>query len=621
MPDLQQAPRNIINIEQALKDIILARNDSKEHNEARAPFFFMVGSGISVPSVKMVSEIQNDCMIEAERLNRKVEHPSSDAQTAYSQWFEAAYPHRLQRRRYLEGIIQDQPITYANFRLAHLLQENAITNVVATSNFDELLEQSLNILGQPYVVADTSRTVDRVDPEEQSVQVIHIHGSYRFYDLQNTENEIDRQSRLAQDTPITMAALLDKIMAFQVPIVIGYGGWAKDVFMSALYRRLLTPLPYNMYWFCYERSSTDNLPLWLKNHPDVYFVYPSIKATPSDNQQTAQSNEVQERLEAKDVFLEFEQMLGLTNQLIADPLKHFSAQLTKLSPAAADDKAEDVNLTLHNVVDRINRAVESESRINQHFNAARQASESNDLPKVIEEAKMLTINELTSHELTELMGFLPKNVSVTSIDLRHQQAEIGKIFIECYSTAITKKYLITLAMKQHVANMMNFNGNVLLDLDKQYAKSIEFYDQAISVFGNEPDAYIATTLVHVHNNKGIALRLDNQFEPAITMHDFVISKYGTTSENAMQLAVIRAFIFKGICLNALKRYKEAVAEFDQASAILDKMENKPDLKAGDPALLESQREIAKKAIAEEEQKAIAQAASPTQDAKVAKPST
>jgi tetratricopeptide (TPR) repeat protein len=609
-----QQPRNITSLEQALKDIILARDASKESNEARAPYFFMVGAGISTPSIKMAWEIQQDCMIEAERLGRKPEPISTDPPDAYGQLFEAAYPHRIQRKRYLQSIIEDRPITYANFRLAHLLQENAITNVVATANFDELLEQSLDILAQPYVVADTSRTVDRVDPEERSVQIIHIHGSYRFYDLQNTADEISRQSRLAQDTPITMAALLDKVLAFQVPLVVGYGGWEKDVFMSALYRRLLTPLPYNMYWFCYEASSADSLPAWLKNHPDVHFVYPSKKTLPSSDQQTSQSDEPQERLDAKDVFLGFEQAMGLTNQLIADPLKHFSAQLTRLLPSPDDDKAENVNLTLRNVVDRINRAVESETRINQHFNATRVASESNNFKTALDEAKLLEINELTSQELTELMQLMTKSFTTNDADARHLQAELGKIAIQCYQNIVSKKYTVTLAMKQQALSMMNVNGNIFVDIDHKYDKAIEYYDQAISTFDGDPDSNALTALAAVYNNKGLSLRLLGQYDAAIEVHDKVISKYNTDTDKAMFPMVIRALTFKGMCFIASKHYKEALNSFDQVPLVVDKMSSKPDLNTGDMLLLATQRKLAEEAIASNEQKAIAEAAPLVQDA-------
>ncbi len=71
-----------------------------------------------------------------------------------------------------------------------------------------------------------------------------------------------------------MASLPDRVLSRRSPLVIGYGGWDGDVIMTALKRRLQSPLPHNLYWFCYRRSDLDSLPPWLKSHRQVYFVVP-----------------------------------------------------------------------------------------------------------------------------------------------------------------------------------------------------------------------------------------------------------------------------------------------------------------------------------------------------------
>src|SRR5262249_3263360 len=58
------------------------------------------------------------------------------------------------------------------------------------------------------------------------------------------------------------------------PIVIGYSGWEGDVIMTALKRRLTSGLPYNLYWFCYQRTGLDPLRAFFKDHSDVCLVLP-----------------------------------------------------------------------------------------------------------------------------------------------------------------------------------------------------------------------------------------------------------------------------------------------------------------------------------------------------------
>jgi len=150
----------------------------------------------------------------------------------YSHWFRAAFPHRIQRQQYLRSLIADAPITHANFRLAHLLIRGSISNIVVTPNFDDLLSRALTLFGKQHIICDDPRTVERIDPEKIDIQLIHVHGSYWFYDCRNTRAEIQDRAMPHSDTTLTMAALLDKILAYRAPLVIGYSGWESDVFMT-----------------------------------------------------------------------------------------------------------------------------------------------------------------------------------------------------------------------------------------------------------------------------------------------------------------------------------------------------------------------------------------------------
>jgi hypothetical protein len=151
-----------------------------------------------------------------------------------------------------------------------------VTNLVVTPNFDRFLSQALNLFGKEYIVCDHPRTAVRVDPERRELQIVHVHGTYRFYDLCNIYDEIEIRSDIDTGED-NMATLLNSILATRSPIVIGYGGWEGDVIMSALKRRLKSGgLPYNIYWFCYQEEDLHALPAWLKGDMNVLFVLPEV---------------------------------------------------------------------------------------------------------------------------------------------------------------------------------------------------------------------------------------------------------------------------------------------------------------------------------------------------------
>ncbi|MGD0772659.1 MAG: SIR2 family protein [Candidatus Solibacter sp.] len=165
-------------------------------------------------------------------------------------------------------------ISRANFRLAHLLLENTITNLVVTTNFDDFLSRALSLFGRRHIVCDHPRTLERIDLRSQDVQIIHIHGSYWFYDCCNLRGEISDRAKGSSATSFTMLSTLDDILRAHSPLVVGYSGWEGDIFMDALRRRLSAALRTNLYWFCYRRRDAETLPDWLKASPNVCVVAP-----------------------------------------------------------------------------------------------------------------------------------------------------------------------------------------------------------------------------------------------------------------------------------------------------------------------------------------------------------
>src|SRR5688572_15442525 len=91
-----------------------------------SPFFFVVGAGISHPPLPLATKIQEDCRLEALRYGRTEEPDSPTRLDGYSHWFSRAYPHAVDRQRYLRELMENAYISRANFRLAHLMLEQSV---------------------------------------------------------------------------------------------------------------------------------------------------------------------------------------------------------------------------------------------------------------------------------------------------------------------------------------------------------------------------------------------------------------------------------------------------------------------------------------------------------------
>jgi hypothetical protein len=375
-----------IDLETAVGEIKQACYESRSSGEERWPFFFLVGAGLSHPPIPLASEIQRRCQEIAKEYRRTDEPKGKEPIDVYSHWFSSAFPHRIRRQTYLRKLIEGKTISHANFRLAHLLLDKTIANLVVTSNFDDFLSQALLLFGKKHIVCDHPRTVERIDPEREDVQIIHVHGTYWFYDCCNLHGEIEERAVSSGETTLTMASLLDHILSRRSPLVIGYSGWEGDVIMKALKRRLQSGLPYNAYWFCYRRSAVDSLPVWLKSKEDVVFVTPPLaEASRKEGARQAEEDsgrETQERIasqaEARGVSEKkgdeptltaekvldrlIQQLKPTAPMLTEDPLGFFAEQLRDSLLQDEGAKPGGDIYSIGSVIDRIEQARKREAR-------------------------------------------------------------------------------------------------------------------------------------------------------------------------------------------------------------------------------------------------------------------
>ena len=276
----------IYNLKEAIKQIWETVKISEEEGEfVYYPYLFIVGAGISVPEILPASGIVHECKEKVKELCEeddfkaiceRAKRLTANSAAYYSFWFEQAYKNKIHRQQYLKKIINDARISTSNLLLAQILNSKKIATTVVTPNFDNQLMKSLNLLGNYNVFsANNMMDNDALISNSKEIQIMHVHGTYEFYDCCNLEHEI---TKIAQGQGIrSTAGTIEEFLKSQAPIVIGYSGWEDDVIMSKIKERLEYALPYSMIWFCYTKKDYENLPNWLKEADDVIFVLPEEK--------------------------------------------------------------------------------------------------------------------------------------------------------------------------------------------------------------------------------------------------------------------------------------------------------------------------------------------------------
>lgn len=295
------------------------------------PYLFIVGAGISMPEIISANGIVEHCKEKVKLLYKEEDEikriydgakkyePNSSGY--YSYWFGAAYKNKMHRQKYLKSIMSTAKISNSNLLLAQILNSKKIATTVITPNFDNHLLKSLNLLGN-YSVFSANNIMDNIALSWNSseIQLMHVHGTYEFYDCCNLEHEI---IKIANGTGIkSTAGTIEEFLKNQSPIVIGYSGWEDDVIMSKIKERLqYAPLPYNLVWFCFSNKDYERLPDWLKSSDDVVFVLPDTIS--SESKITDEKGAVS-LLPADDVFTAIIARFELEDpKLFSNPIQYY----------------------------------------------------------------------------------------------------------------------------------------------------------------------------------------------------------------------------------------------------------------------------------------------------------
>lgn len=580
------AEPNLIELDEAVSRIKQAC-ESRE-KDSPSPFFFMVGAGISHPSVPLARDVIAHCKEMARTYHRTNDPGKTNTLDQYSHWFQTAYAEPDQRQRYLRRLIEGTPITHANFRLAHLLLDNTISNLVVTTNFDDFLSKALTLFGQPHIVCDHPSTVGRINHTRPMVQIVHLHGSYWFYDCCNLRGELEDRARQSRQTSSTMASLLDQILWERSPLVIGYSGWEGDVFMEALKRRTARPLGTNVYWFCHQRSKVDELSDELKGNPNVWLVVPPKPTTTTGSESTgtdepasrqeslkeieAKSSETRRSdeptLPAQTVFDKLIQAFQLdAPELTRDPLGFFAKSLEESLPKdEASDSSSDL-YTIKNIIERVRRAkqrdnqetaqrvlVPAESKLEEVRDALRRA----EYREAIRKAEQIEFETLSTEKLEELAEGMV-SAALGLLDNSEEELASYELILKIRDRQAAKADQSPLVRIQ-VAETLISKGLTLSALNRS-DEAIACFDEVLGRYETASEPALKHQVAKALVNKSFELGRLKRYEEAIGFCDELVKKFGKAPEVSQKELVAKALFNKGVFLRALERNEEAIEAY------------------------------------------------------------
>lgn len=543
------------------------KQECEQSRDGRRPFFFIVGAGISSPPLPLASEVVSHCRTEALRYGRAPEAPPERPIDSYSAWFQLAYPAPVARQAFLRELIQGKPVSEANLRLAHILSSRKIATTVVTPNFDDFLTRALTLFGVPHILCDHPQTTERIDPDAATdIQVVHVHGSYWFYDCCNLVGEVEARAQRTADSNFTMSFLLDSILRAHAPVVVGYSGWESDVIMSALKRRLQSGLPHNLYWFCYNDRELEALPDWLKDHRNVFVVIPEPAAaeTPVDSAlvESASDDAV---LPGKLVFDTIIRTFGLeTPELTRDPLE-FLAQHLRASLYGGDVSESSDIYGIRSVIARLERAKEFEATAGDEatrIELIREAIRRSDYDEAVAIAASLKIEQMETQYLEQLLELITTLMAEADLDAPTLPYDI----LNRVNSALHGNGAIAYdEWERRVARLLLSKASQLEYQDE--AGSIAAYDEIVTRFRESDDAELERIVAEALVSKAETLwsNLDSDAE---VVADTVLTRYGPRRGEFL-LEWARALLIKIEKAVHVKQFDAAVEESGMLLAAVD----------------------------------------------------
>ena len=471
--------------------------------------------------------------------------------------------------------------------MAHILASRKLTNIVVTPNFDPLLSRALDLFAEPHINYDHPHTINRVDPERDDIQIVHVHGSHLFYDICNTSSEIRGRAEKSPDTVLSVASKLDLILSRRSPLVVGYSGWEDDVIMTTLKRRLATEMPYNIYWFCYRESELDSLPGWLKDSIYVKFVIPekpikkdsftsifSEKRTSKLEQEgnyrasrlaSMEPGEVPPTLPAHRVFEEIIRSLNCEMPgLIPDPLGFYATNLKKVLPEIEDLTDGGDIYSFGPLIWRIRQAKECyedrKETIESQLEDIRNAVRNTQYHDAIDLAKEISINGVESRLLPSLMSNI--QTAVAGIEENWESKLIGYDLILNIGKILASGKPDSQSIKNKIIKSEIDRGVAFLNLER-HEEALSAFEEAINKYTDVSDTELAKQVIRAYGNKGVTLSLLDRREDTVAAFNEIVVRFGEATEIELRRLIARALASKGYYLAEFGCREEAIAVYDE----------------------------------------------------------
>jgi tetratricopeptide (TPR) repeat protein len=443
-----------------------------------------------------------------------------------------------------------------------------------------MLSKALELFGERPLICDHPLTVSRMRIESPDIQIIHVHGSYWFYDCCNLKEDIRDRSGNAP-----MSVMLDQSLRDHSPLVLGYSGWEGDILMSSLRRRLeagrlSTPL----YWFCYRRNSIDNLPKWLTSHNDVHFVLPDdpgpVAAASSAAPQTATSPQAAPGLGMKDgagdsasgsrgPSLSADKVIdALVNKFVLpvpplteDPLGFYANRLKDLLGSTTDESEPDTYYAFHTVIARVERALVClQAEPDDLLRTIRDAMSRADYRGAISTAQSIDFKQLDAGQRREVL-FVLSDACKGLWDNSPDELTGYDVIVEI-ADFLGKDGAADPAVQQQVA-MAIFNKGVTLGAINKSEAAIAAYDHLLRRFANAQELPLTEPLAKGLSNKGILLGTLQRGEEAIATYDELVNRFANATEQVLVEQVAMALFNKGFTLGTINKGEEEVAVYNE----------------------------------------------------------
>lgn len=572
-----------ITLEEALKYIKIKYTQISTNDDGPKGLCFIVGAGISCPIIPPADAILDKCRekIEVDREKMNLPKPKEDIldktykdqMTKYFDYFYEAYQNSYEQQKFFEELVKDKEISNSNIMLANIIRSIQIAPIVVTPNFDDFLSRAFDLFPSSYIRIDHPDSIYQIIPDRKKIQIIHVHGSYKFFDICNTKGKVlKRGKKIAQQ--------LANIFLNMIIIVIGYSGRGNDGIMQGIKKIFKSNYRFNIYWFCYKESDVDNLPGWLKNEEAVFCVVPDrkFKFDPESGEypfipQDKDNDKYANNLSAEKVFEGLIETFNVEYPLcFTQPLEHYEKIIERSLPLKNKESNISPYVKIINEVEKGKEFVnESNQRINCKIDKLMNLMKSSQYQKALEEIEKLIDIKLNKEQIEKLFEcFSSLSVPFTFLVDNDSDESIERIF-----DRLLRNNELYFSRDFNKSNAMFMKGKVLGEFTL-LEKEILVYLNIIKEYIDSSDMDVQKLLVDILQNLRSSIHKLNSPEDKLRLYQNIMEYYKSSRNPEFQLQIAHSLYDRGLLLKELNNLDDAINSFDRVNYLYIKFDH-PDM--------------------------------------------